>query len=1190
MKHLQHGGLVLSAVVISTLALSLQANLSHIALAQSGSAGAAVPYFEMEAENAATNGTILASSRAAHTLAGEASGRQAVTLSTQGQYVEFTLPQQANSIVVRYSLPDSADGKGITAPLSLYINGQHQPDLTLTSSWSWRYGGYQFTNNPGDGNAFQLYDEVHRLTGQMSAGTKVRLQVDAGDSAPSYTIDLADFEQVAPPLAPPAGYLSVTDFGADPTGAQDSSTAVINAVNAGMTQGKGVWIPSGTYTMTHQIQNVNNVTIQGAGMWCSTLHFTQKTGSNTVGVFGNYQTGTPSQNVKLSDFAIQGEINQRVDSDQTNGIGGAFSNSTVQNIWIEHTKVGMWLDGPMDKLTIQGMRIRDTEADGINFHQGITNSTVSNSALRNTGDDGLAMWSEHQADANDSFTHDTVQDVVFANNIAIYGGQNDSITNSFISDGVTIQGGGYHVGNRFSSIPLSGITTISGNKSLRIGDIDPNWQFGVGALWFYGLDSAMTGTINVSNNELDDSSYEAIMFIGTGVSNVNFTNNNVNGTGTFVLQLQSGGAASFSGVTATNIGSEHTVGSAIYSCEGTSFILTAGTGNGSWINDKPFCGPWPAPYYVPLATPTATPTNTVCPGGVCPTNSPTFTPSNTPTITATATLTPTLTPVGGTAVVSINAGGGAAGNFVADTAFDQGNVFSDTSTAISTSANLDSNPAPQAVYQTVRWNPSFTYTIPGLTAGAPYTVLLHWAELSFQAAGSRLFNVAINGTSVLSNFDVFAVAGFKQALGKAFSTTANSSGQIVIAFTRGTADNPFINGIQVFTTAGVTPSKTATATSTLVNSLTPSNTLSPTMTNTASATSAASHLVLAINSGGSAVGNFVADADFDQGNVFSDTSTAIDTTGNFDSNPAPQAVYQTLRWNPSFAYTIAALTPGASYMVRLHWAELSFHAAGMRAFNVAINGTPVLSNFDVFATAGYKQALSRTFTTTAASNGQIVIAFSRGTADNPFINGIELLTQSAMTPTATPVPLYLVTAINAGGAAAGSFVADTNFDQGNVFSDTSSAIDTSGGFDSNPAPQAVYQTVRWNPSFTYTIPGLTAGATYTVRLHWAELSFHAAGMRTFNVAINGAPVLSNFDVFAAAGFKQALARTFTATANGSGQLVIAFTRGTADNPFVNGIEVLSQTAHQNSVLVPKTVAPGATQSGGSVPGGNQIGG
>ncbi|HLG75424.1 MAG TPA: malectin domain-containing carbohydrate-binding protein, partial [Ktedonobacteraceae bacterium] len=119
------------------------------------------------------------------------------------------------------------------------------------------------------------------------------------------------------------------------------------------------------------------------------------------------------------------------------------------------------------------------------------------------------------------------------------------------------------------------------------------------------------------------------------------------------------------------------------------------------------------------------------------------------------------------------------------------------------------------------------------------------------------------------------------------------------------------------------------------------------------------------------------------------------------------------------------------------------------------------------------------------------------------------------TPTSTPTSGSLVAAINAGGGNSGSFVADTDYDQGNQYSDTSSSINTSGV--SNAAPQVVYQTCRWNASFTYTIPNLVAGQSYKVRMHWAELTFQSSGARVFNVAINGTRVLSNFDVYATAG-------------------------------------------------------------------------
>ena len=167
--------------------------------------------------------------------------------------------------------------------------------------------------------------------------------------------------------------------------------------------------------------------------------------------------------------------------------------------------------------------------------------------------------------------------------------------------------------------------------------------------------------------------------------------------------------------------------------------------------------------------------------------------------------------------------------------------------------------------------------------------------------------------------------------------------------------------------------------------------------------------------------------------------------------------------------------------------------------------------------------------------------------------------------------------INAGGSAAGSFVADVNFSGGNV-SSTTSAIDTSLLSGTVP-PQSVLQTERWGDS-TYTLPGLTAGTSYSVTLYFAEIYWTAAGRRTFNVSINGAQVLSAFDPFVAAGgAKKAIARTFDATANGSGQIVIQFARGGGvDNPTVAGITV-ADGGGQPPTGYTLSVSKGGTGSG-----------
>jgi beta-glucanase (GH16 family) len=149
-------------------------------------------------------------------------------------------------------------------------------------------------------------------------------------------------------------------------------------------------------------------------------------------------------------------------------------------------------------------------------------------------------------------------------------------------------------------------------------------------------------------------------------------------------------------------------------------------------------------------------------------------------------------------------------------------------------------------------------------------------------------------------------------------------------------------------------------------------------------------------------------------------------------------------------------------------------------------------------------------------------------------------------------------AIGAGGlVGTNNFVQATGFSMGatNAYPDV---IDVSGVTD--PAAQGVYRTEHWGPT-TFTISNLTSGGSYTVRLHFAETAFQGVGQRHFNVTINGALVLNNYDIYADAGalFK-ATEKVFAVTADDSGTITIAFTGGTGaphTNPSIRGIEVLS---------------------------------
>src|ERR1700691_670713 len=176
--------------------------------------------------------------------------------------------------------------------------------------------------------------------------------------------------------------------------------------------------------------------------------------------------------------------------------------------------VGAWMDGPMTNLTFSGMRIRDTTADGINLHGGVTNSTVTDSDIRNTGDDASVG-----ADAYDTISNNTVQLQQLANGIAVYGGNNNTVTGNKVVDTGITQGGGITVAQRFDSTPV-GLTTVSNNTLIRDGQLDPNWQFGVGALWFDSEQGAVTGPINVTNALIEQSPFEAVQWVEGTVSGV----------------------------------------------------------------------------------------------------------------------------------------------------------------------------------------------------------------------------------------------------------------------------------------------------------------------------------------------------------------------------------------------------------------------------------------------------------------------------------------------------------------------------------------------------------------------------------------------------------------------------------------------------------------------------------------------
>jgi hypothetical protein len=537
--------------------------------------GATLPYEEIEAESANYQGTLIGPGRAYCTLPSEASGRQAVQLTAAGNYVEFTPTQSFNAIVLRFSIPNTADGKGQAANLNLLINGAQKAVLNVTSYYSWVYGLYPFSKNPGDGNPHHFYDDVRIFFGNSStypAGTKVRF---VGASPVSYTIDLADFYNVGAPFSRPGGSVAVTDFGADPSGGKDSFDAFNNAIVQATKANQVVWIPEGRYIFSSKITGINGVTIRGAGPWYTELH------GYDFGFFGNYAP-SGSTNVHLYDFAIFGQTITRVDSETSSGAGGSLSSSTIQNLWIEHNKCGLWLDGPFDSLHITALTIRNTFADGINFHQGVTNSMVEQTIIRNVGDDALAMWPQTpNSYSGNTFQFNTLALPILANNIAIYGGSDNSATDNLCLDTV-VEGAGLQTGCRFGSVSLTGTTTFARNTLTRCGSFDmydPSSR-GEGAIWLYSDGGPITtGKVVFEDITITDALYQAVMFYQGDPTGTSFTNVNINGA-QYVWEERVGGTIYAEGVVATNISQ-----AGIWNC-GVPLTINQGPGNSGWNSTK----------------------------------------------------------------------------------------------------------------------------------------------------------------------------------------------------------------------------------------------------------------------------------------------------------------------------------------------------------------------------------------------------------------------------------------------------------------------------------------------------------------------------------------------------------------------------------------------------------------------------
>ncbi|RYD63501.1 MAG: hypothetical protein EOP83_12015, partial [Verrucomicrobiaceae bacterium] len=463
-------------------------------------------------------------------------------------------------------------------------------------------------------------------------------------------------------------------------------------------------------------------------------------------------------------------------------------------------------------------------------------------------------------------------------------------------------------------------------------------------------------------------------------------------------------------------------------------------------------------------------------------------------------------------------------------------------------ANAISGTEDDTLYQTFRFDGSssspldFNFTVPN----GNYEVRLHFAETwsSITAAGQRVFEVLLEGQPAINDLDVFAEAGANAKLVKTLDATVND-GLLTIGL-RHETQNPFICGIEVYQISTTEPDTEAPQPPAI---LTDSNLLS--------------------------------------GSVQLAWSQASDNSGSI----AGYRLYRTgvvdpLTQTSSLSYLATGLMPATEYTFGVE----AYDAAGNVSTRTTLTLTTAADAEDPTApgqlkgTAGNELAvlswqastddtriqeylISRdgnqvgtttglTFTDTGLTNGTTYL-YSVVAVD--VVGKLSTAPTVSVRPRAVGPALYRIDC----GQLTGSY---TDLD-GHVWAVDSGYNASNNSVGPTPATtvtiagtnaQEMYRNYRSKNrnsgtplKYEFTVPN----GEYELRLHFAEVwtGANAPGVRVFNVAVEGAAALTNFDIFAEAGLNTALIKAIPVTI-ADGKMTIDFTVVT-QNPQVSGIEI-----------------------------------
>lgn len=154
-------------------------------------------------------------------------------------------------------------------------------------------------------------------------------------------------------------------------------------------------------------------------------------------------------------------------------------------------------------------------------------------------------------------------------------------------------------------------------------------------------------------------------------------------------------------------------------------------------------------------------------------------------------------------IYRVNAGGGTASASDGDWTGDWQQYHAGSDETTTTSDSITVGPSvpdgtPESLFQSeVYGEQTWTFS-DNIQSGQQYEVRLYFAETFHQTAGNRVFDVAVEGDQVLTDFDIYEQVGHDSGLMRAYRVTP-SDGDITVDLLAST-NNPKISAIEIVQT------------------------------------------------------------------------------------------------------------------------------------------------------------------------------------------------------------------------------------------------------------------------------------------------------------------------------------------------------------------------------------------------------